>query len=201
VLDILLRDEEAWGFLGQLKGTPDTQHLPVVVVSTVDDRPKAMSLGADAYAPKPIDRAWLLDMLTRLTGADRLKRVLLVDDQEVTRYILRQFVEAGRCSAIEAATGEEGVRKAKEEQPDVVLLDLGLPDVSGREVLQRLKSDPATTDIPVVIVTSGRLERHEREWFAASASDIVSKDTLTSEVVAGAIRHATAEPRSRSVNG
>jgi signal transduction histidine kinase/CheY-like chemotaxis protein len=201
VLDILLGDEEAWEFLGKLKGAPETQQLPVVVASTVDDKPKAMSLGANAYALKPINRAWLLDTLTRLTGADRSKRVLLVDDQEVTRYILRQFVEAGRCSAIEAATGEEGVRKAREEQPDVVLLDLGLPDVSGREVLQRLKSDPATTGIPVVIVTSARLERHEREWLAASASGIVSKDTLTSEVIAGAIRHATTEPRPRPVNG
>jgi signal transduction histidine kinase/CheY-like chemotaxis protein len=201
VLDILLGDEEAWGFLGKLKAAPETQHLPVLVASTVDDRLKAMSLGADACALKPIERAWLLDTLARLTGADRSKRVLLVDDQEVTRYILRQFVEAGRCTAIEAANGEEGVRKAKEEQPDVVLLDLGLPDVSGREVLQRLKSDPATTGIPVVIVTSARLERHEREWFAASAADIVSKDTLTNEVIASAIRHATAEPRPRSVNG
>jgi signal transduction histidine kinase/CheY-like chemotaxis protein len=201
VLDILLGGEEGWAFLGNLKQAAETKHLPVVVVSTIDDRLKAESLGADGCAVKPVERAWLLDTLTRLTGADRSTRVLLVDDQEVTRYILRQFVEAGRCSTIEAATGEEGVRKAREEQPDVVLLDLGLPDVSGREVLQRLKDDPATTRIPVVIVTSAKLERHEREWFAASGADIVSKDTLTSEIITGVIRQATAAPRSGSING
>jgi signal transduction histidine kinase/DNA-binding response OmpR family regulator len=201
ILDIVLAEEHSWTFLGQLKHSPETQDLPVLVVSTLDDRAKGLSLGADVYAVKPIERAWLIETLARLTGVGRPRRVLLVDDQEAIRFVLMQFLSAGHYSAIEAETGDEGLRKARDEQPDVILLDLGLPDINGREVLRRLKADAATTHIPVVIVTSARLTREERAMLAGSASSVISKDSLTRELVADAIRQATTSPVPGGMNG
>jgi signal transduction histidine kinase/CheY-like chemotaxis protein len=187
VLDILLRGEDTWAFLCQLKESPQTSGIPVIVVTTVADRAKALALGADAFAIKPVQRAWLLGRLNELTGK-HVARVLIVDDQEPMRAILRQFLDPRRYTASEAATGEAGLEKIQSDSPDVILLDLGLPDISGREVLRRVKADPATRSIPVVLVTSARLDRDDRESLMQSASGIVSKDSLTREVVDAALR-------------
>jgi signal transduction histidine kinase/DNA-binding response OmpR family regulator len=190
VLDIVLGSEETWTFLCRLKEAGDTASIPVVVATTVDDGAKAISLGADAYARKPIERAWLLDTLNRLTGAGERTRVLVIDDQETMRLVIAQFLEAEQHAIVEAATGAAGIERARTERPDVILLDLGLPDLDGREVLRRLKGDPETHDVPVVIVTSSRLDRTDSEQLSRLATAIVSKDVLTPAVVADAVRHA-----------
>jgi signal transduction histidine kinase/CheY-like chemotaxis protein len=198
VLDLLLRSEEAWGFLCTLKEQTDTRDIPILVASTVSDPARVLSLGADAYAVKPIDRAWLLDTLTRLSRVNAPKRVLVVDDQEPIRVVLRQFLSARHYRCVEAATGEAGLISARTEHPHAILLDLGLPDLNGREVLRRLKSDPATGDIPVVVITSARLDVKDREELARSVAAFVSKDSLTAAAIDDAITRATA---ASSTNG
>jgi signal transduction histidine kinase/CheY-like chemotaxis protein len=197
ILDLLLRTEESWNFLCELKESPATREIPVLVASTVNDPAKVLSLGADAFAVKPIDRTWLLDTLTRLAGVNAAKRVLVVDDQEPIRIVLRQFLAARQYRCVEAATGEAGLIAARAEHPHAILLDLGLPDLNGREVLRRLKSDPSTGDIPVVVITSARLDRQEREELGRSVAAIVSKDALTAAVIDEAITRATESSVSR----
>ncbi len=190
VLDIRLGSEETWTFLCRLKEASETAAIPVLVATTVDDGAKAMSLGADAYALKPIDRAWLLETLNRLTGASERTRVLVIDDQETMRLVIARFLDAEHYAILEAETGAAGIERARAERPDVILLDLAMPDLDGREVLRRLKGDPETRDVPVVIVTSSRLDRTEGEQLSRLATAIVSKDVLTPAVVADAVRHA-----------
>jgi signal transduction histidine kinase/CheY-like chemotaxis protein len=193
ILDILIKTEQSWTFLCQLKESPQTNSIPVIVVTTLDDRSKAISLGADAFAVKPVDRAWLIEMLRRLAGA-RQAKVLIVDDQEPMRVVLRTFIDSSRYDPSEASTGEEALVRARAERPDVILLDLGLPDISGREVLRQLKSDPATSAIPVLIVTSARLDRDDRDHLLSLASAIVSKDSLTRDVIGTALRQTLETP-------
>jgi signal transduction histidine kinase/CheY-like chemotaxis protein len=191
VLDVILEGGDTWEFLAALKSSPDTRSIPVVIVSTIDDARKGLALGADVYATKPVQRQWLLSTLDTLVGTRRPMRVLVVDDQEVTRYVVRQFLNDPQYAVIEAGTGADGIRRARDAQPDVILLDLGLSDINGREVLQRLKSDPATARPPVIVVTASRLDAKDREQLARSAADIVSKDRLNREVIRESIRHAT----------
>jgi signal transduction histidine kinase/CheY-like chemotaxis protein len=190
VLDILLGSEETWTFLCQMKEGEETASIPVVVVSTVDDGAKALALGAESYALKPVNRTWLLETLERLAGTSGRRRVLVIDDQEAMRLVLARSLDAERHAVLEAATGVAGLERARAEQPDVILLDLALPDVDGRDVLRRLKADPETRHIPVVIVTSSRLDLTERAQLGRVAAGIVSKDVLTPAAVNEAVRQA-----------
>ncbi len=192
VLDVLLDGEDTWQFLGSVKSHPDTRAIPVVVVTSIDDARKGLALGADVYATKPIQKQWLLTTLNTLLGKGQHQtRVLVVDDQDASRYIVRQFLRDPEYTIVEARSGAEGIDRARDASPDVILLDLTLGDMNGREVLRRLKSDPATARPPVIIVTSSRLQPAEREELALAAADIVSKDSMSSEVIRESIRHVT----------
>ena len=191
VLDVLLDGEDSWEFLSNVKSDPEMRTIPVVVVSTLDDARKGLALGADVYATKPVQKQWLVTTLDTLLGkSQRHTKVLVVDDQDAARYIVRQFLRDPEYSIIEARSGAEGIDRARDDHPDVILLDLTLGDMNGREVLHRLKSDPATSGPPVIIVTSSRLQPWERDELAMSAASIVSKDSLSSEVIRESIRHA-----------
>lgn len=195
LLDIILSDVEAWEFLAHLKQAPETREIPVVVISTVDDTRKGLSLGADRYAVKPIERQWLIDTLEELTGASRtLTRVLAIDDQPAFRYVLTQLLDRSRYTIAEAENAEEGLRKAHLTQPDVILLDLTLPDLPGSDVLRRLKLDPVTAHIPVVILTSVPADDPVVAVTAGLASGFVSKHALTADSIAQAITLAISRP-------
>jgi signal transduction histidine kinase/CheY-like chemotaxis protein len=188
VLDVLLRGEDSWRFLAELKSAAATRDIPVLVATTVEDQGKSLALGADAYCTKPVERRWLIDTLTELTREARAKKILVVDDDEAWRYVIRQLVaDAGRV-VLEAGNGLEGLARARSEAPDLVVLDLAMPGMPGDEVLTALRSDPATRDIPVLVVTSKALDAAERERLAAQALAVLSKDEMAADTASESIR-------------
>jgi CheY-like chemotaxis protein len=113
-------------------------------------------------------------------GADqapRNRKVLIVDDEELSRYLLRTLMP-GQVEVLEATGGLEGIRMAREYQPDLVFLDLMMPDFPGSDVLRELRRDPATQAIPIVIATSRALDAAERDALQPSVTAIFSKDML-----------------------
>jgi CheY-like chemotaxis protein len=185
VLDILLRGEDSWSFLAELKRSDATRALPILVVTTVDDRQKGFSLGADAYAEKPVERTWLLETLDRLTRPAG-RTVLVIDDDDAARYLLHAALLRARCTVLEASSGVEGIRMAAEARPDAIVLDLVMPGLSGFDVLDRLKSSAVTRDIPVVIVTSRPLGDDERRELRRAAA-VLPKDAQHTDRVRAAI--------------
>jgi CheY-like chemotaxis protein len=177
VLDILLRGEDSWRLLAELKTSAATRRIPVLVVTSVDDERKALSLGADAYARKPLDRRWLLEQLRGATGQETIRRILLIDDDEVSRYLMRRLLDDLPCVVSEATSGDAGLRRARQDSPDAILLDLAMPDISGEDVLEQLRADATTARIPVVIVTSRVLSEDERKALLERATAIVDKGT------------------------
>jgi signal transduction histidine kinase/CheY-like chemotaxis protein len=170
LLDISLRGEDGWGFLMEMKRRDELHDVPVMVVTTIDDERKAIALGADAFCLKPVERRELLHVLTRLTAPYALRRILIVDDEEISRYVLRQHLMTPEHVIWEAASGEEAVRVAREERPDVVCLDLNMPEADGRDVLRRLKADPTTASIPVVVVTAQPIDEDVRRSLTSAAA-------------------------------
>jgi CheY-like chemotaxis protein len=190
ILDILLPGEDTWSFLVDFKRREETRTIPVIVVSTVDDPGKGMALGADDYCVKPVDRADLVHRLTRLTARESLKRVLIVDDEEVSRYVLRHHIMTHERVVLEASNADEAVRLARSQRPHVICLDLFMPDTDGFEVLRQLKSDPLTRDIPVVIVTSAHLADADQRELLQLAAGILTKERLSRERAVAAIDDA-----------
>ncbi|MFB2975449.1 ATP-binding protein [Microseira sp. BLCC-F43] len=119
-----------------------------------------------------------------------LNKILIIDDEEVSRYTIKSWLADIRCTALEAADGYEGLYRARTEQPQAILLDLLMPGLTGFTVLEQLKSDPATSAIPVIIVTSKRLEAEEYEQLAAKAVAIVSKESNSREEAIAQLRAA-----------
>ena len=178
VLDIRLAGEDTWVFIGEVRRREETRSMPLVVVSSIDDQAKGLALGADAYAIKPVHPAWLLDTLDRLLDRSLDRRVLVIDDDEISRYLVRNHLAGAPFVVSEAGDPVQGLRAARAERPDFIVLDLVMPEMSGFDVLARLKDDPATMDIPVVILTSKALTDEERRRLAPHALRILSKQAL-----------------------
>jgi signal transduction histidine kinase/ActR/RegA family two-component response regulator len=119
-----------------------------------------------------------------------LLKILLIDDDEIDRYTIASWLSEIPCIAIEAVDGYEGLEQARTEQPQAILLDLLMPGITGFDVLERLKSDPATRDIPVIIITSKSLEPSEVERLSASAVAILSKQVESREQAIARLREA-----------
>lgn len=117
-------------------------------------------------------------------------RILIVDDDETARYTLASFATRPGAEIFEAENGLHGIARASADRPDVILLDLMMPGVGGHEVLARLKSDPATADIPVIIVTSRFVNDDEKRQILTRAKNVVYKGDLSRETVARAIAEA-----------
>jgi CheY-like chemotaxis protein len=169
VVDLILRSEDAWAFLARLKENPDTVEIPVLVVSSVEDRAKAFHLGVNDYIIKPVDRTTFLSRLEAATRLPLARRVLIIDDNEGDRYIIRQQLKTSAVRMAEATNGPDGIRKALEQRPDLIILDLVMPGMTGFDVLERLKTVPATRHIPVVVCTSRILTEAERTLLRQAA--------------------------------
>jgi CheY-like chemotaxis protein len=154
VLDILLEHENSWGFLADLKRDKETREIPVYVVTMVENENKARNTGADDFHLKPIERDWLLGKLGALNAEPFSKKLLVIDDNEVARYLFRGLLSTTPVRIIESAGGHDGVRAALEEQPDAVFLDLDMPDMNGFDVLNQLYTDPRGRNLPIIFYTA-----------------------------------------------
>ena len=174
LLDVILRSEDTWRFLAQLKEDPQTEGIPVLIASTIEDQAKAYHLGVDDYLVKPLDRN---DLIARLKAATA-DTVLIIDDSEADRYFLRQHLTGWLRAITEASNGVQGFERAVEEQPSAIILDLSMPGASGFEVLDRLKGEPLTRNIPVLICTSRALTTEERRRLEEKSAWILDKKDL-----------------------
>lgn len=190
VLDIMLEGESSWNFLSQIKNNPQTKDIPVLVVTITNKEQKARALGADEFWLKPVDQDRLLRKLRSLTKPGMAAKVLVIDDDHKARYLMRKYLEHGPYTLVEAATGLEGIASARDERPDVILLDFLLEEMTAFDVLDDLKGDPRTRGIPVVIITSHTLAAAERQRLAADTEAILSKESLSRELAINRIRDA-----------
>jgi CheY-like chemotaxis protein len=160
----------------------------VIVASSSNEQRKAVSFGAESYLDKPIDVGQLLKLLDDFTGSESITKVLLVDDEEVSRYLVRQLLPRGAFVLSEAATGREGLEALKENRPDVILLDVNMPEMTGTEFLERLQSYNGVVP-PAIVITSMVLDDADKARLRG-ASRIMSKFDLTTDALVVAIRES-----------
>ncbi|HXA66456.1 MAG TPA: ATP-binding protein [Bryobacteraceae bacterium] len=192
VLDIVLRSEDTWAFLARLAGDARAQGAPILVVSSVEDKAKAYHLGARDYIVKPVERVDFITRLRALTDQPPFNRVLIIDDNESDRYLWKRKLSEESFLVSEAYNGYDGFQKACEEKPELIVLDLNMPGMSGFEVLERLKAVALTKDIPVVICTSRILTSTEQNQLTSKAAAILSKEGLDQNTIARELRRVIA---------
>jgi signal transduction histidine kinase/CheY-like chemotaxis protein len=190
VLDIMLRSESSWTFMAKLKNDQRTAKIPILIVSTIEDQAKGYHLGAAGYLLKPVTREDFLRELNTLTNQPCPLEILIIDDDERDRYLLRQRLKGTAALIREAASGPQGFRAACETPPDVIFLDIRMPGPNGFDTLDLLKSEPKLAEIPVIIATSQVLSEPERSRLLAKAYAIVGKDPAGSEDIAGTMQRA-----------
>jgi CheY-like chemotaxis protein len=189
VLDVMLEAESSWKFLSEVKEREETRDIPVMVVTVVDSSQKARALGADEFWLKPIDPERIRRKLTELAKRGPVS-VLLVDDDDTSRYLVRRMLEDTPYVLHEASNAAQAVELARDKQPQVILLDFVLGDVTAFDVIDDLKAHPATRGIPIIIQTAKTLDSVERERLARDATAILSKQSLSRELAIARIREA-----------
>lgn len=198
MLDVRLkRGELGWTFLSELKAQESTRSIPTFVITVVDEPGTAAALGADEYWVKPVDRQQLLSRLEALTRAPEQRKVLVVDDDPIARYLLTGLLVEEGYTVIEAPTAAEGLRLAAQEQPHAVFLDLVLPDMGGQEALAILKQEPTTARIPVIAHSAKLLGDDEYRRLAESAAAVLSKESMSREAVRAVVARATGPEGTR----
>jgi signal transduction histidine kinase/DNA-binding response OmpR family regulator len=182
VADIYIGDDQSWDFIARLR--EKLPLLPVIVTSVLNDPATAMEWGANLFLPKPLEKDVLLGELRRLTVQTGTRRLLIVDDNEVSRYILRDLLNQPWLDIQEAANGAEAMKSLHESLPDALILDLLMPDMSGFEILRELRARPATERLPVLIYTSKVLSDVEKTQLESLRAKIVRKEDVTSRLSA-----------------
>ena len=186
VLDVFLEGESSWELLKQIKA----RNIPVVSMSIVGgEEVKAYAMGANAFLHKPISRDSLVKALRMITHRGTVRKLLLVEDNELARYSLRELFGPAKIEIVEAHSGREGLRLAFEQLPDAIFLDLLMPDMSGFEVLNELRTKREARDIPVVIHSSKDLTEEERARLRLPHVTLLAKnDTSGPEALAHVTR-------------
>ncbi len=190
LLDVLLEQESTWSFLSEMKQNPATQDIPILVATVIDNEKKSLALGADAFLIKPVDRLLLLKKINTLVRGDIPPKLLIVDDQLVSRYLLKELLANAGFTIIEATDGRSGIELALLENPACIFLDLVMPEMNGLEVLEHLKSNTATRYIPVIINTSELLSEEKIRNIGNRAVAILSKESLSSQQASAILSEA-----------
>jgi signal transduction histidine kinase/DNA-binding response OmpR family regulator len=181
-IDVLLPDIDGWEILKRLRADQMTNEMPAILVTVVDNRELGAALGANDYFVKPVDAKELVKRLSTFDFkqhvAGRPTRILVVDDQAANRDWLKNVLEPAGFKVILAKGGREGIELARSRQPDLVMLDLVMPDVDGFDVVAALGENAMTSAIPIMIVTAKQLTEADVAQLTGHVATIVERGAI-----------------------
>jgi PAS domain S-box-containing protein len=187
-LDVVMPGLDGWSVLTALKSDPATADIPVVMLSMVDERNLGIALGAAEYLTKPIERDQLLRVLRRYGRPGAARRVLVVEDDALTRTTLGRAMQGEGWDVALAEHGRAALARLAERVPDLILLDLMMPEMNGFEFLEALRGHNAWRSVPVVVITAKELTDAERRRLNGGVQRVVAKGSRGFEVLAAAVR-------------
>jgi PAS domain S-box-containing protein len=179
-LDVMMPGMDGWAVLSALKSDPQLAEIPVVMVSVVDDKNLAFSLGAMDYVTKPVEWSRLSKLLRKFRQSTQNNGpVLIVEDNTDTREMLARQMSKEGWSVREAANGLVGLDQVKLERPALILLDLMMPEMDGFEFMEELRMNPDWRTIPVIVSTAKDLTVEDRERLNGHVVKVIEKGTLS----------------------
>lgn len=157
VIDGMMPHMEAWHTMETIKASKEFRQTPVIMTSLMDEVSKTYALGAIGFLNKPVREARLLQVLERYLGGEQERHILLVEDDRVSRKIMAKMLEKARWQVREAENGQRALEQVKQQRPNLVLLDLMMPEMGGYDFFSELRKQPEWETIPVVFVSSAHV--------------------------------------------
>jgi CheY-like chemotaxis protein len=196
-LDVMMPDIDGWTVLAAIKGDPTLADIPVILMTIVDERNRGYALGAAEYMVKPVDRERLVAVLKAVAG-DGGRSVLVVDDDDVLRRGMRHALEKDGWRVSEAGNGRGALERLAQLAPDVIVLDLVMPEMDGFELCDELRKSEAWRRIPVVVITAKDLTEADRRRLNGGVERILQKDAPTRDEMLREVGAALSACISRS---
>jgi CheY-like chemotaxis protein len=187
-LDVMMPSMDGWAVLNALKADPTTADIPVVMLTIVDDRNMGFALGAADYFTKPIDWQRLGAVLQKYRRLSVAQTVLIVEDDERTREMLRRTLQKEGWQVREAANGRLGLEEMVRGTPGLILLDLMMPEMDGFTFMKELRQRPDGAKVPVVVITAKDLTDEDRRRLSGDVARILGKDTTSREQLVAEVR-------------
>lgn len=182
-LDVLMPGRDGWSVLEALKADPRLAEIPVVMLTILDEKSRGYALGADCYLTKPVDRERLRVVLSRYRRTGSVGRVLIVEDDHDTRSWLCRMLRDDGWVVTEAENGRAALQLLADAVPDLVLLDLIMPEMDGFEFLDELRRTEAGHGIPVIVITAAELDAADHERLNGSVLEVLQKSDHSREAL------------------
>ncbi|MFQ5757365.1 MAG: response regulator, partial [Acidiferrobacterales bacterium] len=182
-LDVLMPGMDGWAVLTALKADPALADIPVIMVTIVDEKQVAYALGVADYLTKPIDWRRLTAILQNYKSADAARRVLLVEDDARTRKMLRTRLEKQGWPVIEAENGRVALERMAEGLPDLILLDLMMPEMDGFQFVDHVRTQEGWRSIPIIVITAKDLNEEDRRRLNGYVEGVLQKGAYKPEAL------------------
>jgi signal transduction histidine kinase/CheY-like chemotaxis protein len=194
-LDVIMPDIDGWTVLAALRGDPELADVPVVMATIVDEQRHGMTLGAVGYLTKPVERDKLVELIQRFKLPSGLTRVLVVEDDATQRERIRSWLEPQQWQIVEAENGQIGLDRLRQHQPDVILLDLMMPEMDGFQLVAELQRNAAWRQIPVIVITARTLTPEDHKRLNSGIEAVLIKETFSPADLISRVRQAVSKRR------
>ena len=190
-LDVVMPDLDGWSVLAALRQDTELAEIPVIMVTILDEERRATSLGAAGYLTKPIDQHTLQRMMDRFRRSARPTRILLVEDDALQRELMCDWLVGEQWTVHEAGNGREALALLRANKPDVILLDLMMPEMDGFQIVAALQEEPLWRDVPVIVITARDLSAKDRERLNSGVHSVLLKNAFRPDELVERIRELT----------
>ncbi len=195
-LDLIMPDLDGLTVLSKLKADPQLSSIPVIVISILEEEKKGFAFGASHFITKPVDRERLTQILELYKTKTRARLAMVVEDDSAVRQLERRLLEDAGWSVLEAENGRVALDRIRQSPlPDLLLIDLLMPVMDGFELVERLRQDPETRSIPIVVITSKTITGEDRQRLSGRVEQIVRKSEADHEQLLSQLKELLATKR------
>jgi signal transduction histidine kinase/CheY-like chemotaxis protein len=178
-LDVMMPQKDGWQVIKELKSDPDTQNIPVIICSILEEKEKGLSLGATDYLVKPFLQDELAGALNRLNRLGQVRKVLVIDDDPDDLRLVQKTLESkGSYEITLAEGGKAGLEQLQTQRPDAIILDLMMPEVDGFAILEKIFENPQLSDIPILVLTGADLNPIQIQLLTEYGQHFLNKGAL-----------------------
>ncbi len=193
ILDICMPEMDGWEVLTRLKENPQLAQIPVIILSMMEDKNKAYALGTADYLVKPVDSAALNAVLKKYLNSNPSCSILVVEDEPDQRNVFRKILEKKGCMVVESENGISALKQLETFQPDLIILDLMLPEMDGFQFVEEIQKHPQWNSIPIIVATAKDLSVEERAFLAPRVGKIFQKGVYTQKELMGKVEDMVLE--------